>query len=74
MESFVYIGFTDGARCHTQKSASAAWVIYTPTGQVLSLGGVCLRPSSKNVAEYNVMIELLCDVISHSVLSLDSMP
>ena len=40
-------------------SASAAWVIYTPTGQVLSSGGVCLQPSSNNVAEYSVVIELL---------------
>ena len=33
MESFSYIGFADGASHHTQNSASAAWVIYTPTGQ-----------------------------------------
>ena len=53
MESFVYIGFADGASRHTQNSASAAWVIYTPTSQVLSSGGVCLRPSSNNAAEYS---------------------
>ena len=46
-------------------------MIYTPTGQVLSSGGVCLRPSSNNVAEYSVVIELLGDVISHGVLSLE---
>ena len=56
MESFIYIGFADGASRHTQNSASTAWVIYTPTGQVLSLGGICLRPSSKNVAEYSVVM------------------
>ena len=70
MESFVYIGFADGARCHTQNLASAAWVIYTPTGQVLSSGGVCLRPSSNNVAQYSVIIELLRDAISHGAHSL----
>ena len=48
-----------------------AWVIYTPTGQVLSSGGVCLRPSSNNVVEYSVVIELLRDAISHGVLSLE---
>ena len=42
---------------------------YTPTGQVLSSGGVCLGRSSNNVAEYSAIIELLCDVISHGVLS-----
>ena len=71
MESSTYIGFADGASRHTQHSASAAWVIYTPMGQVLSSGGVCLRPSSNNVAEYSAIIELLRDAISHGVLSLE---
>ena len=71
MESSVYIGFIDGASRHTQNSASATWVIYTPTGQVLSSGGVFLQPSSNNVAEYSVIIELLHYSISHGVLSLE---
>ena len=71
MESSTYIGFVDGASCHTQQSASVAWVIYTPMGQVLSSGGICLRPSSNNVVEYSVVIELLRDAISHGVLSLE---
>ena len=57
-----------GASCHTQNSY---WVIYAPTGQVLSLGGICLRPSSSNVAEYSSIIELSRDAISHGVLSLE---
>ena len=71
MESSTYIGFVDGTSHHTQHSASTAWVIYTPMGQVLSLGGVCLWPSSNNVAEYSAVIELLRDAISHGVLSLE---
>ena len=71
MESSIYIGFADGASRHTQNSSSTAWVIYTPTGQVLSSGGVCLRPSSNNVVEYSAIIELLRDAISHGVLSLE---
>ena len=67
MDSFVYIGFTNGASHHTQNSSLAAWVIYTPTGQVLSSEGVFLWPSSNNVAEYSVVIELLRDAISHGV-------
>ena len=59
-------------RClHTENSASAAWVIYMPTGQVLSSGGVCLWPSSNNIVEYSVVIELLCDAISHGIWSLE---
>ena len=71
MESSTFIGFVDGASCHTQHLASTAWVIYTPTGQVLSSGGVCLRPSSNNVVQYSVIIELLWDATSHGVLSLE---
>ena len=71
MESSIYIGFTDGANHHTQKIALDTWVIYTPTGQVLSSGGVCLWPSSNNVVEYSAVIELLRDAISHGVLSLE---
>ena len=71
MESSIYIGFIDGASRHTQNLASATWVIYTPTDQVLSSGGVCLWPSSNNVVEYSVVIELLCDAILHGVHSLE---
>ena len=70
-ESSTDIGFADGASHHTQHSASATWVIYTLMGQVLSLGGVCLRPSSNNVVEYSTVIELLRDAILHGVLSLE---
>ena len=71
MESSTFIGFVDGVSRHTQHSASTTWVIYTPMGQVLSSGGVCLRPSSNNVAEYRAVIELLRDAISHGILSLE---
>ena len=40
-------------------------------GQVLSSGGICLRPYSNNIAEYSVGIELQRDAISHGVLSLE---
>ena len=71
MEYSTYIGFADGASHHTQHSASIVWVIYTPIGQVLSSGGVCLWPSSNNVVEYSVVIELLRDAILHGILSLE---
>ena len=46
-------------------------VIYTPMGQVLSSGGVCLRPFSNNVAEYSAVIEFLRDAILHGIVSLE---
>ena len=70
-ESSTFIAFEDGASRHTQHLASAAWVIFTPMGQELSSGGVCLRPSCNNVAEYSAVIQLLRDAISHGVRSLE---
>ena len=69
-EYLVYLGYDDGATHHTQDIASSSWVIYTPEGHVVSLGGVCLQPSSNNVAEYSVVIEILCDAISNGIRSL----
>ena len=40
-------------------------------GQVQSSGGVCLQPSSNNVAEYSAIIELLRDAILHGILSFE---
>ena len=71
MESSTFIGFMNDVSHHTQHSTSIAWVIYTPMGHALSLGGICLQPSSNNVAEYSAIIELLRDAISHGILSLE---
>jgi ribonuclease HI len=60
-ESEVYFGFTDGARRHTRRLASAAWVIFTPGGQLLSSGSICLGDATNNVVEYSAVIELLRD-------------
>jgi ribonuclease HI len=70
-ESSVYLGFTDGASHHTQNLASIAWVVYSPEGQLVSSGGVCLGPSMNNVVEYSVIIEILRDAISHGIHSLE---
>jgi ribonuclease HI len=74
--SLPYIGFTNGASCSTQNLASAAWAIYAPTNELVSLRGVCLGHATNNIAEYNDVIELLVDVISlrihHLVVRLDS--
>ena len=74
--SLPHIGFTDGASRSTQNLASAAWAIYTPSNELVSLRGVCLGRATKNIAEYSVIIELLIDNISlgihHLIVRLDS--
>ena len=66
-ESIVYTGFVDGASHHTLNLASAAWVIYEPSDQLLSFGSTCLGPSTNNIAEYSATVELLLDAISHRI-------
>jgi ribonuclease HI len=62
--SLPYIGFADGASHSTQNLASAAWDIYAPTNELISLRGVCLGRATNNIAEYSAVIELLVDVVS----------
>jgi ribonuclease HI len=66
-ESEVFIGYVDRASRHTWRLASAAWVIFTPHGQLLSSGGICLGDTTNNVAEYSAIIEFLRDALSLGV-------
>jgi ribonuclease HI len=74
--SLPYIGFDDGASHSTRNLASAAWTIYAPTNELISLQGICLGRATNNIAKYSVVIELLVDSISlgirHLVVRLDS--
>jgi ribonuclease HI len=66
----VFIGYADSASRHTRRLASAAWVIFTPQGQLLSSGGICLGDTTNNVTEYSVVIELLRDTLSLGISNL----
>ena len=44
-----------------------AWVIYSPTDELVSIHGICLGQTTNNIAEYNVVIELLSDAISFGI-------
>jgi ribonuclease HI len=66
-ESEVVIGFPDDASRHTRRLASTAWVIFTPQGQLLSSGGICLGDTTNNFIEYSAVIELLRDALSHGI-------
>ena len=66
-DSEVFVGYADGASRHTQRLASAAWVIFTLQGQLLSSRGICLGDTTNNVAEYSAVIELLHDALSFGI-------
>ena len=61
----------DGACRHTCNLASAAWVIYSPSGQLAASGSACLGPATNNVLEYKVVIELLWDALSRGITHLE---
>ena len=66
-ESKFYVGFMDSVIRHTQRLAPASWAIFTPCGQLLSSGGICLGETTNNVVEYSAEIELLHDALSHGI-------
>ena len=41
-----FYGFADGAFHHTLNLASAAWVLYSPAYDLVSLGAVCIGPTT----------------------------
>ena len=67
MSSKRYIGFADGTSHHTYNLASTTWVIYSPSGQLVTVGGACLGIACNNVAEYRAVIELLWDALSRGI-------
>jgi ribonuclease HI len=71
MESSIYLGFENRANHHTRKLDFVAWVVYSLEGLLVSSDGIFLGPSTNNVAEYSVIIEILRDVISHGISYLE---
>jgi len=65
-----YIGFSDGACRNTRNISSAAWVIYSPSDELVSMHGVSLGQTMKKIAEYIAVIKLLSKSISFGIQSL----
>ena len=57
--SSTYIGYADGASHSTWNITSTSWVIFLPTNELVSLGGIYLGPSTNTIMEYSVVIELM---------------
>ena len=71
-----YYGFADGASRHTRNLASAAWVVYSPSGELTISGARCLGSATNNIAEYQAAIGLMTEALSsgitHLIVHLDS--
>ena len=62
-----YTSFVDGANDYTLNSTSAAWVLYSLTHYLVSLGGTCLGPSTDNLTEYHVVIGFSMESLAKDV-------
>ena len=62
-----FYGFADGVYRHTLNLASTAWVLYSPAKYLVSLGAVCIGPTTNNIVEYQAVISLLTEATSQDV-------
>ena len=62
-----FIGFAYGANRYTLNLASVAWVLYSPTSEPVSSGGIVLGPSTNNLVEYQAVIRLLMEALDNDV-------
>ena len=71
-----FFGYGDGAIHSTQNLSSAAWAIFFLNDELVSFQEICIGRSTKNIAEYSALIEILFDAISfginHIIIRLDS--
>jgi hypothetical protein len=47
------MGFTDGTNYITWNIASIVWVRFSPTDELVSLGGICLGLTTNNIVDYS---------------------
>ena len=60
-----FYGFADGACRHTLNIASAAWVLYSLTHDLVSSRAVCIGLTTNNIAEHQTVIDLFTEAASH---------
>ena len=65
-----FYGFIDGAFRQTLNLTLVAWVLYSPTKYLVSLGAVCIGPATNNIVEYEAVIGLLIEAASQDVRDL----
>ena len=65
-----FYGFADGDFHHTLNLSLAAWVLYSPAEDLVSLGAVCIGPATNNIAEYRAVTGLLTEAASQDVHNL----
>ena len=62
-----FMSFSNGANRYILNLASTTWVLYSPSGDLVSSGGVCFGPSTNNLVEYHAVIGLLMESLASNV-------
>ena len=62
-----YIGFADGASRWSPNLASAAWVLYSPSNELIHLDRTCIGTTTNNQVEYDAMTGLLTAAIQMGI-------
>ena len=65
-----YIGFADGASRWSPNLASAAWVLYSPSNELIHLDGICIGVATNNQAEYDAVTGLLTATLQMGICHL----
>ena len=65
------MGFADGASRWYPNLTSAAWVIYSPSHDLIHIDGICVGSATNNQVEYDGVNGLLAATLELGVLHLD---
>ena len=66
-----YMGFADGASIWSPNLASAAWVIYSPSHELIHIDGICVGSATNNQDEYDGVNGLLAATLQLGIHHLD---
>ena len=67
-----YMGFTDGASRWSPNLTLAAWVIYSPSHELIHIYGICVGTTTNNQDEYDGVNGLLAAALQLGIRHLMS--
>ena len=62
-----FVGYVDGASHSTHNLSCTMWAIFALNSELVRFQGIRISRSTKNIAEYSTLIELLSDAISFGI-------
>ena len=66
-----YIRYVDGASRWSPNLTSAAWVIYSPSHELIHIDGICISSATNNQAEYDGVNGLLVVALQLGIFHFD---